>query len=80
MPSARTDEGFGNELAKIMKERGVKSVLDLGCGKGHYIKQLATALGDGKRYKSKNQKCNSLQDFFYFLPLKASIYFTCNVV
>ena len=48
-----TDVSFGNELAKVMKERGIRSVVDLGCGRGHYIKQLAIALGNNdSRYST----------------------------
>lgn len=42
------DQPFGNELGKVMKEKAIVSVVDLGCGQGQYIKQLSLALGNEK--------------------------------
>ena len=39
------DGPFGRALGTLMNEMGVKSVVDLGCGQGQYIKQLSIALG-----------------------------------
>ena len=44
------DESFVNGLAELMKEMGLKSVVDLGCGQGQYIKQLSVVLGDKFRF------------------------------
>ena len=43
------DLNFGKGLAAMMKEMGLKSVVDLGCGQGHYIKLLSVALGEKSR-------------------------------
>ena len=41
------DKPFSKKLGEVMKNLGIKSVVDLGCGQGQYIKELSMLLGSG---------------------------------
>ena len=41
------DKPFSKKLGQVMKNLGIKSVVDLGCGQGQYIKELSMLLGSG---------------------------------
>ena len=41
------DKPFSQKMGELMNNLGIKSVVDLGCGQGQYIKELSLLLGSG---------------------------------
>ena len=76
------DQSFSKGLVILMKEMGLKSVVDLGCGQGQYINHLNMILGDESRlvlrkefifYEKENCFCRNLMSFTFTHPLTSCL-------